>query len=125
MKGCGPSFVTIEGATLKKPEAVASVAELPLPPDPVLPPLGQTYGIVVTGVGGTGIVTVGAILGMAAHLEGKGASVMDLTGLAGSIYFAQGVTLTSEQPVPLQAKGGGLADHVFLRRADSQWLDHL
>ncbi|MFZ0115286.1 MAG: indolepyruvate ferredoxin oxidoreductase family protein [Xanthobacteraceae bacterium] len=82
VKGFCPSFVTIEGATLKKPEAVASVAELPLPPDPVLPPLGQTYGIVVTGVGGTGIVTVGAILGMAAHLEGKGVGVLDMAGLA-------------------------------------------
>jgi indolepyruvate ferredoxin oxidoreductase len=82
VKGFCPSFVTIEGATLKKPEAVASVAELPLPPDPVLRPLGQTYGIVVTGVGGTGIVTVGAILGMAAHLEGKGVGVLDMAGLA-------------------------------------------
>ena len=82
VKGFCPSFVTIEGATLKKPEAVALVAELPLPPDPVLPPLGQTYGIVVTGVGGTGIVTVGAILGMAAHLEGKGVGVLDMAGLA-------------------------------------------
>jgi indolepyruvate ferredoxin oxidoreductase len=82
VKGFCPSFVTIEGATLKKPHAVAPVADLPLPPDPVLPPLGQTYGIVVTGVGGTGIVTVGAILGMAAHLEGKGVGVLDMAGLA-------------------------------------------
>jgi indolepyruvate ferredoxin oxidoreductase len=82
VKGFCPSFVTIEGATLKKPQAVAPVADLPLPPDPVLPPLGQTYGIVVTGVGGTGIVTVGAILGMAAHLEGKGVGVLDMAGLA-------------------------------------------
>ncbi len=82
VKGFCPSFVTIEGATLKKPAAAAPVAELPLPPDPVLPPLGQTYGIVVTGIGGTGIVTVGAILGMAAHLEGKGVGVLDMAGLA-------------------------------------------
>ena len=82
VKGFCPSFVTIEGATLKKPAVTAPVAELPLPPDPVLPPLGQTYGIVVTGVGGTGIVTVGAILGMAAHLEGKGVGVLDMAGLA-------------------------------------------
>ena len=47
-----------------------------------MPPLGQTYGIIVTGVGGTGIVTVGAILGMAAHLEGKGVGVLDMAGLA-------------------------------------------
>ena len=53
-----------------------------MPPDPVLPEIGQTYGIVVTGIGGTGIVTVGAILGMAAHLEGKGVGVLDMAGLA-------------------------------------------
>jgi indolepyruvate ferredoxin oxidoreductase len=82
VKGFCPSFVTVEGATLKKGRAVAAPADLPLPPDPVLPEIGQTYGIVVTGVGGTGIVTVGAILGMAAHLEGKGVGVLDMAGLA-------------------------------------------
>jgi indolepyruvate ferredoxin oxidoreductase len=81
IKGFCPSFVTVEGATLKKPAAVAP-ADMPLPPDPVLPALGQTYGIIVTGVGGTGIVTVGAILGMAAHLEDKGVGVLDMAGLA-------------------------------------------
>jgi indolepyruvate ferredoxin oxidoreductase len=96
VKGFCPSFVTIEGATLKKPEAVAPVADLPLPPDPVLPPLGQTYGVVVTGVGGTGIVTVGAILGMAAHLEGKGVGVLDMAGLA--------------------QKGGAVQSHIRLAR---------
>jgi indolepyruvate ferredoxin oxidoreductase len=82
VKGFCPSFVTVEGATLKKGRAVAAPTDLPLPPDPVLPEIGQTYGIVVTGVGGTGIVTVGAILGMAAHLEGKGVGVLDMAGLA-------------------------------------------
>jgi indolepyruvate ferredoxin oxidoreductase len=81
IKGFCPSFVTVEGATLKKPDAVAP-SDMPLPPDPVLPALGQTYGVIVTGVGGTGIVTVGAILGMAAHLEGKGVGVLDMAGLA-------------------------------------------
>jgi indolepyruvate ferredoxin oxidoreductase len=82
VKGFCPSFVTVEGATLKKGRTVATPADLPLPPDPVLPEIGQTYGIVVTGIGGTGIVTVGAILGMAAHLEGKGVGVLDMAGLA-------------------------------------------
>jgi indolepyruvate ferredoxin oxidoreductase len=82
VKGFCPSFVTVEGATLKKGRTAATPADLPLPPDPVLPEIGQTYGIVVTGVGGTGIVTVGAILGMAAHLEGKGVGVLDMAGLA-------------------------------------------
>jgi indolepyruvate ferredoxin oxidoreductase len=58
-------------------------------PDPQLPVINQPYGIIVTGVGGTGIVTVGAIIGMAAHLEGKGVGVIDMAGLAqkgGAVY---------------------------------------
>jgi indolepyruvate ferredoxin oxidoreductase len=58
-------------------------------PEPVLPAIEHTYNIIVTGVGGTGIVTVGAILGMAAHLEGKGVGVIDMAGLAqkgGAVY---------------------------------------
>ena len=51
-------------------------------PEPALPDLAESYGIVVGGVGGTGVVTIGALLGMAAHLEGKGAAVLDMTGLA-------------------------------------------
>jgi indolepyruvate ferredoxin oxidoreductase len=89
VKGFCPSFVTVEGATLKKGRSVATPADLPLPPDPVLPEINQTYGIVVTGIGGTGIVTVGAILGMAAHLEGKGVGIIDMAGLAqkgGAVY---------------------------------------
>jgi indolepyruvate ferredoxin oxidoreductase len=58
-------------------------------PDPALPAIDRTYNIVVTGVGGTGVVTVGAILGMAAHLEGKGCGMIDMAGLAqkgGAVY---------------------------------------
>ena len=55
--------------------------QVPLP-EPALPDLAEGYGIVVGGVGGTGVVTIGALLGMAAHLEGKGAAVLDMTGLA-------------------------------------------
>jgi indolepyruvate ferredoxin oxidoreductase len=58
-------------------------------PEPRLPAIGQTYGIIVTGVGGTGLVTLGAIIGMAAHLEGKGVGVLDMQGLAqkgGAVY---------------------------------------
>ena len=51
-------------------------------PEPAQPALGDGYGIVIGGIGGTGVVTIGAILGMAAHLEGKGAAVLDMTGLA-------------------------------------------
>ena len=51
-------------------------------PEPKAPPLQRPYGILVTGVGGTGVVTLGALLGMAAHLEGKGCTVLDISGLA-------------------------------------------
>ena len=51
-------------------------------PEPTLPALEGPFNILVTGIGGTGVVTIGALLGMAAHLEGKGCSIMDMTGLA-------------------------------------------
>ena len=51
-------------------------------PEPALPALKDPFNILVTGIGGTGVVTIGALLGMAAHLEGKGCSIMDMTGLA-------------------------------------------
>ena len=57
-------------------------ASFPRLPDPVLPATTEPYGILVTGIGGTGVVTIGALIGMAAHLEGKGCSVLDMTGLA-------------------------------------------
>ena len=81
VNGFCPSFVTAEGAQLRRPKTPAA-APLQLAPAPVLPPLAGVCGIVVPGVGGTGVVTVGALLGMAAHLENKGVKVLDITGLA-------------------------------------------
>ncbi|SFC41859.1 indolepyruvate ferredoxin oxidoreductase family protein [Massilia yuzhufengensis] len=81
VNGFCPSFVTAEGAQLRRPKA-AGAAAAPQVPEPVLPVLDGVCGIVVPGVGGTGVVTVGALLGMAAHLEGKGVKVLDITGLA-------------------------------------------
>ena len=80
VNGFCPSFVTIEGAQIKK-EATASVevGELPYP---VLPQIDGTHNVVITGVGGTGVVTIGAVLAMAAHLDGKGAGMMEMAGLA-------------------------------------------
>ncbi|MFX5476756.1 2-oxoacid:acceptor oxidoreductase family protein, partial [Acinetobacter baumannii] len=60
----------------------AGAIDLDALPSPTLPALERAYGIVVTGVGGTGVVTIGGILGMAAHLEGKGVTVLDMAGLA-------------------------------------------
>jgi indolepyruvate ferredoxin oxidoreductase len=80
VKGFCPSFVTIEGATIRK-EATASVhvGDLPLPE---IAPIKGTHNVVITGVGGTGVVTIGAVLAMAAHLDGKGAGMMEMAGLA-------------------------------------------
>jgi indolepyruvate ferredoxin oxidoreductase len=82
LKGFCPSFVSVHGATLTQPKNVTHAGDLAALPEPRLPKIGQTFGIVVTGVGGTGVVTIGAIIGMAAHLEGKGVGVIDMAGLA-------------------------------------------
>ena len=80
LKGFCPSFVTVEGAA---PKARATTEfTLPALPDPALPELTRPWNLLITGVGGTGVVTVGALLTMAAHLEGKGASEMQMAGLA-------------------------------------------
>ncbi len=80
VNGFCPSFVTLEGATIRK-EAAKDFA-LPIMPDPVLPEINGTHNVVITGVGGTGVVTIGAVLAMAAHLDGKGAGMMEMAGLA-------------------------------------------
>ena len=84
LKGFCPSFVTVEGGRLRgkaKAEAVSPAGAGPLP-EPLLPAAGTGYGIVVAGVGGTGVITIGQLLGMAAHLEGKGIVTQDAAGLA-------------------------------------------
>jgi indolepyruvate ferredoxin oxidoreductase len=83
LKGFCPSFVTVHGATVRRARGVAAASgDWPALPEPAPPPLERPFDIVVTGVGGTGVVTIGALLGMAAHLEGKGCSVLDMMGLA-------------------------------------------
>ncbi len=84
VKGFCPSFVTVEGGALKKPAKAkkGSLEGLPPLPDPALPAAETAWGIVVAGVGGTGVITIGQILGMAAHLEGKGVVTQDAGGLA-------------------------------------------
>jgi indolepyruvate ferredoxin oxidoreductase len=99
VNGFCPSFVTVEGGALKKPKkAAAGDAAMPALPSPVLLSTAVPYGILITGIGGTGVVTVGQILAMAAHVEGKGAIVLDMSGLA--------------------QKGGPVMSHV--RLADQQ-----
>lgn len=87
VNGFCPSFVTVEGGGLRKPDTSAptgadSAFDNIILPEPTLPPLTTPYGILVTGVGGTGVVTIGALLGMAAHIENKGVSILDMAGLA-------------------------------------------
>jgi indolepyruvate ferredoxin oxidoreductase len=92
LEGFCPSFVTVRGGIMKKaplpPRADASGQ--PALPEPKIAEIGATpYGVLVAGLGGTGVVTVSALLGMAAHLEGKGVGVIDMAGLAqkgGAVY---------------------------------------
>ncbi len=89
VKGFCPSFVTVEGGALRKPEKPEiSSGDIDIQnpaaglSEPTPATINDSYNILVTGIGGTGVVTVGALLGMAAHLEGKGATILDQTGLA-------------------------------------------
>ena len=95
LKGFCPSFVTVEGGTLRKPKARGGNERADLAvPAPAVGTLDQPFGVFIAGVGGTGVVTIGQLLGMAAHLENKGCSVLDMAGLA--------------------QKGGAVHSHVIL-----------
>ena len=91
LKGFCPSFVTVEGGQLKSAKANGKsgggkerpkLNAVAAPPEPALPLAEKAWGIVVAGVGGTGVITIGQLLGMAAHLEGKGIVTQDAAGLA-------------------------------------------
>jgi len=80
LQGCCPALVTVDGV-LRAPAKGLPLGDDALP-EPALPALDEPYSMLIAGVGGTGVVTIGALLGMAAHLEGKGATVLDQTGLS-------------------------------------------
>ena len=81
LKGFCPSFVTIEGGAIKRPSPKSiDIPDLPTPTPMVT--LDSPFSAIITGIGGTGVVTIGAVLGMAAHLEGKGCGIIDMAGLA-------------------------------------------
>ena len=84
VEGFCPSFVTIKGGRLRKPQksGVGTGGTWPALPEPLLPALTREFSVLITGVGGTGVVTIGQVLGMAAHLDGLACSVLDVTGLA-------------------------------------------
>ncbi|HRF83281.1 MAG TPA: indolepyruvate ferredoxin oxidoreductase family protein, partial [Pseudoxanthomonas sp.] len=97
VNGFCPSFVTVHGGKPRKgrkADAAALLDDLPAPA--FRSALEQPWNILITGVGGTGVVTIGALLGMAGHLEGKGATVLDQTGLA--------------------QKGGAVTTHIRIAR---------
>ena len=82
-EGFCPSFVTVHGGRLRKPSVAAAAADPAAGlPAPATPALEGAYDVLIAGIGGTGVVTLGQLLGMAAHLEGRAASVLDFTGLA-------------------------------------------
>jgi len=111
--GFCPSFVTIEGA---RPKARAAKVAPPPCPEPILPSLeGRPYAILITGVGGTGVVTVGAVIAMAAHLEGKGAATIDMAGLAqkGGAVFSHVKIAARPEEIHAVRIGAGEADLVL------------
>ncbi|WP_299359924.1 indolepyruvate ferredoxin oxidoreductase family protein [uncultured Paracoccus sp.] len=80
LQGFCPSFVTVEGGRPRRP--MAEAFDLPDLRDPQLPSIEGTHNVVITGVGGTGVVTIGAVLAQAAQIDGKGAGMMEMAGLA-------------------------------------------
>ena len=111
LKGFCPSFVTVRGGKLKKP-AAADIPDFSKLPKPDLPVLTEPWNIAVTGVGGTGILTIGALLGMAAHIEGKNPLIMDMAGLAqkGGAVLSHIRIAPKDQPVRSPRIGNGAAD---------------
>ncbi|MCD8517790.1 MAG: indolepyruvate ferredoxin oxidoreductase family protein [Burkholderiaceae bacterium] len=110
LKGFCPSFVTVQGGQLRKPAPVTLENNSPLP-DPDRPNLEHgVYSVLVAGMGGTGVVTIGAILGMAAHLEGKGCGLLDMAGLAqkgGSVWSHLRFGLKPEDIKTIRIAAGG------------------
>jgi len=103
VNGFCPSFVTVHGAVPRKKSGLATQSSiapmLASLPEPALPGLDKPYTMLVTGVGGTGVVTISAVLGQAAYLDGKGFGAIDMTGLAqkgGSVACHMKVARTSD-----------------------------
>ncbi|MEI5681163.1 MULTISPECIES: indolepyruvate ferredoxin oxidoreductase family protein [unclassified Mesorhizobium] len=110
VNGFCPSFVTVHGAKIRKAEGIAGKSD-PLTgvPEPKQFPIDQGWSSIIDGVGGTGVVTVGAILGMAAHLEGKGCGMIDMAGLAqkgGSVFTHVRIAKTPEDINAIRVSAG-------------------
>ena len=110
VKGFCPSFVTVHGGRPRRRKTGEAGIEDMTFPEPVLPALDRPFGMLVAGVGGTGVVTIGALVGMAAHLEGKGVSILDITGLAqkgGAVLSHVRVAQTPEALHAVRVAAGG------------------
>jgi len=117
VNGFCPSFVTVHGAKLRKAEGQAGAAD-PLAgvPEPAIFPLGlHGWSSIIDGIGGTGVVTIGNILGMAAHLEGKGTGLIDMAGLAqkGGAVFSHLRIARSPEDIHAIRVSAGKADLVL------------
>jgi indolepyruvate ferredoxin oxidoreductase len=110
VEGFCPSFVTVHGGSLRKRKSTEIGVAAETLPEPTLPAIDTPYGILVTGVGGTGVITIGALIGMAAHIEGKGCSVLDMTGLAqkgGSVFSHVRIARQPEDIHAVRLAAGG------------------
>jgi len=116
VKGFCPSFVTVSGGTPKKARAAKKAHEdFAVLPEPVPALCEVPYNILINGIGGTGVITIGALIGMAAHLEGKGVSVLDMTGMSqknGSVSSHVRIA-TTPQAIRAQRIATGEADLVL------------
>jgi indolepyruvate ferredoxin oxidoreductase len=103
VEGFCPSFVTVLGARLRQPAGGFNISTLPKLAEPQLPPAEGGYSVLITGIGGTGVVTMGQILGMAAHIDGLHVSVLDVTGLAQKYGAVLSHVVISPSPDDLHA----------------------
>jgi indolepyruvate ferredoxin oxidoreductase len=117
VKGFCPSFVTVEGGTLRQGKAAAAGGDSDFPPlpDPEPRDLERPHATLVTGIGGMGVITIGQILAMAAHLEGKGATALDMSGLAQKFGPVMSHVRIARSPAELHSVrvGVGAADLVL------------
>jgi indolepyruvate ferredoxin oxidoreductase len=125
VNGFCPSFVTVEGGTLRKGGAkarsrgaaasVSSIDDFPPCPEPQVPAVHEPFGVLVTGIGGTGVITIGQILAVAAHIEGRNVSVLDMSGLAqkGGPVMSHVKFATNPDDLHSSRLGTGAADLVL------------
>ena len=112
VNGFCPSFVTVEGGQLVrgKPRRKGEGALFEALPEPTQPSLDRPWSILITGIGGTGVVTIGQILGMAAYLEDKGAGIIDMAGLAqknGAVVTHMKIARTPADIATIRLSAGG------------------